>query len=109
MSVKKMVQPTGRATATMFFVRPLDMNPSPISEYRLATVARNPWCVLNCSFRITSNGFVSAAPAIPATPLLIADLARRSVSYDDEDGSGWAKRFSMMSFVTMAVQYFGTV
>lgn len=109
-SVKKIVHPTGNATAIIFFPNPRDTNPNPISWYSCRTVTRSPWWVLNCSFRITSRGFVNAAPATPAVADLIADLVSRSVSYVGDDSSAGGKTdVSIKSFTAIAVQYFGTV
>jgi len=80
-SVKKIVHPTGKATAIRFFSRPRVTNLIPMSFHSFLVVSRRPKCVLNCSFRITSSGFVNAAPATPAAMLLYAERSSRSVSY----------------------------
>merc|ERR1712196_637127 len=93
----------------MFLPKPRTMNEYPISSYSDRVVRNNPCSVLNCSFRITSRGFVNAAPAIPAADDLIADLHRLSRSYVSESKLGFGNDFSIKSFMAIAVQYFGTV
>ena len=69
-SVKKMVQPTGIATATKFLPIPRVRKEYPNSRCNDRTVSTSDWLVLNISFRMTSSGLVKAAPAMPAAALL---------------------------------------
>mmetsp|Transcript_20446 Transcript_20446/g.31029 ORF Transcript_20446/g.31029 Transcript_20446/m.31029 type:complete len:104 (+) Transcript_20446:109-420(+) len=87
-SVKKIVLATGMLTATKFLPMPLVQKFHPISPRNFATVSIKLRFVLNISFRITSTGLVSIAPAIPAVADLHADLImvlRLYSSGDDDD------------------------
>merc|ERR1711957_472427 len=98
------------ATAIMFFVIPRVMKLKPVSLINLRIVLGRDSFVLNISFRIASSGLVNAAPAIPAVALLAADRHNRSRSYVGEDGSSiCGSRTSIKSFISIAVQYLGTV
>mmetsp|Transcript_25354 Transcript_25354/g.38438 ORF Transcript_25354/g.38438 Transcript_25354/m.38438 type:complete len:239 (+) Transcript_25354:133-849(+) len=108
-SVKKIVQPTGIATAIMFLPTPRVKKALPSVLHKFFTVSKRGWFVLNISLRMTSSGLVSAAPATPAHALLVADLQSRSESAVGELGSTAGKTFSIQSFTSTAVQYFGTV
>jgi hypothetical protein len=72
-SVKKMVLATGMETAIKFFDIPLTkkFHPNSLCSDRIASTS--PRLVLNISLRITSRGFVRAAPATPAADDLIAE------------------------------------
>mmetsp|Transcript_30437 Transcript_30437/g.98336 ORF Transcript_30437/g.98336 Transcript_30437/m.98336 type:complete len:216 (+) Transcript_30437:860-1507(+) len=110
-SVRKMVMPIGAATATKLRPIPRYTKDSPSRRSSRRAVARVDSSVLNISFRMTSSGLVSAAPATPAATLLIADKRSTCDRWPGSPGAavGLGSRSCIASFTQMAVTYLGTV
>mmetsp|Transcript_12550 Transcript_12550/g.31301 ORF Transcript_12550/g.31301 Transcript_12550/m.31301 type:complete len:213 (-) Transcript_12550:79-717(-) len=110
-SVRNIVIPIGAATAIRLRCIPRVKNPKPSCFHNRLVVARTPSSVLNISFRTTSSGLVSAAPATPAATDLAAErpstCARWPGAPSGEVGGG--RRVCTMSLTQMAHAYLGTV
>jgi len=108
-SAKKMVVPMGTATATKFLSIPLVTHRQPCLSCRNLTVPLSPllFSFLNISFRTTSAGLVSVAPAIPAQRLF--PPLRNISSFFDAGGGKFLKKALNLFLTPTATTYFGTV
>ena len=111
LSVRNIVMPIGAATATRLRCIPRQQKAQPSVRSSRFTVCPKLSSNLNISFRITSSGLVSAAPATPAATDLAAEFRNTSCLCADVPfgALGWGRLAATQSLTQMAHTYFGTV